>query len=91
MLFSLLLLANSSLPNTVINDCYNGDTCTTINGGKIRLAYIDNQELKGKKTNPIEAEKAKLFLDDLNIQKLILEKGYGKIYERYSYQFEWTL
>ena len=33
---------------------------------------------------------AELFKNYINIQKLIIEKGYGKIYERYAYQCEWT-
>ena len=33
---------------------------------------------------------AELFQNDVNIQKLIVEKGYGKIYRKYSYQCEWT-
>ena len=94
----------AELPTTIIKSCYDGDTCTTINGEKIRLACIDTPELKGKKANPIEAKKAKIFLNnliankevnirrinndrygrtvaelfknDVNIQKLIVEKGY---------------
>ena len=117
ILFFLPLLANSYLPKAIIKDCYDGDTCTTINGEKIRLACIDTPELKGKKANPIEAKKAKIFLnnliankevnirrinndrygrtvaelfkDDVNIQKLIVEKGYGQIYRKYSYQCPW--
>ena len=103
---------------TIIKSCYDGDTCTTIDGEKIRLACIDTPELKGKKANPTEAKRARdflnqlvsnkkvsirritkdrfgrtvaeLFKNDINIQKLIIEKGYGKIYERYAYQCEWT-
>ena len=117
ILFGLPLLANPYLPKTIIKDCYDGDTCTTINGEKIRLACIDTPELKGKKANPIEAKKAKIFLNnliankevnirrinndrygrtvaelfknDVNIQKLIVEKGYGQIYWKYSYQCPW--
>ena len=117
ILFGLPLLANSYLPKTIIKDCYDGDTCTTINGEKIRLACIDTPELKGKKANPIDAKKAKIFLNsliankevnirrinndrygrtvaelfknDVNIQKLIVEKGYGQIYRKYSYQCPW--
>ena len=117
ILFFLPLLANSYLPKTIIKDCYDGDTCTTINGEKIRLACIDTPELKGKKANPIDATKAKIFLNnliankevkirrinndrygrtvaelfknDVNIQKLIVEKGYGQIYGKYSYQCPW--
>ena len=116
--FGLPLLANSYLPKTIIKDCYDGDTCTTINGEKIRLACIDTPELKGKKANPVDAKKAKIFLNNLiankevnirrinndrygrtvaelfknevNIQKLIVEKGYGQIYRKYAYQCSWV-
>ena len=118
ILFGLPLLANSYLPKTINKDCYDGDTCTTINGEKIRLACIDTPELKGKKANPIEATKAKIFLNnliankevnirrinndkygrtvaelfknDVNIQELIVKKGHGEIYKKYSYQCEWS-
>ena len=118
ILFSLPLLANSLLPKTIIRDCYDGDTCKTLDNERIRLACIDTPELKGKNADPIAANKAKRFLNDLianeevqirritkdkygrtvaelfqndvNIQKLIVEKGYGKIYRKYSYQCEWT-
>ena len=33
---------------------------------------------------------AELFQNNVNIQKLVVEKGYGKIYKKYSYQCEWT-
>ena len=110
--------AYSALPTTIIKSCYDGDTCTTIDGEKIRLACIDTPELKGKKANPIKAKEARdflnqlvsnkkvsirritkdrfgrtvaeLFKNDINVQKLIIEKEYGKIYERYAYQCEWT-
>ena len=118
ILFSLPLLANSLLPQIIIKDCYDGDTCKTLDNERIRLACIDTPELKGKNADPIAANKAKRFLNDLianeeveirritkdkygrtvaelfqndvNIQKLIVEKGYGQIYRKYSYQCEWT-
>ncbi|KGG05865.1 nuclease [Prochlorococcus marinus str. MIT 9321] len=31
-----------------------------------------------------------LFKNRLNIQKMIVEKGYGKIYKKYSHQCEWS-
>ena len=31
-----------------------------------------------------------LFKNEVNIQKLIFEKGYGKIYDKYAYQCEWS-
>ena len=32
----------------------------------------------------------KLFKNEVNIQELIVEKGYGKIYKKYAYQCEWS-
>ena len=123
ILISFLFLSFSSeiharISTTIIKSCYDGDTCTTIDGEKIRLACIDTPELKGKNAKPNEAKEARDFLNqlvsnkkvsirritkdrfgrtvaeifknDINIQKLIMEKGYGKIYERYAYQCEWT-
>ena len=108
----------SSLLNVFIKDCYDGDTCTTLKGEKIRLACIDTPELKGKRADPIPAQEARdylnnlvaykevsikritrdrygrtvgeLFKDYVNIQKLIVEKEYGKIYKKYAYQCEWS-
>ena len=31
-----------------------------------------------------------LFKNDVNIQELIVEKGYGKIYKKYAFQCEWS-
>ena len=33
---------------------------------------------------------AELFKDEENIQELIVKKGFGKIYERYSHQCNWS-
>ena len=107
----------SSLPTTLIKSCYDGDTCTTYKGEKIRLACIDSPELKGDKANPIPAKKARDFLnnliankqvsikritfdkygrtvaelykDEINIQKLLVDKNLAKIYKKYSYQCPW--
>ena len=108
----------ASLPTVFIKDCYDGDTCTTLKGEKIRLACIDTPELKGKRADPIPAQEARdylnnlvankevsikriaadrygrtvgeLFKDDVNIQELIVNKGYGKISKKYAYQCEWS-
>ena len=108
----------ASFPIVFIKDCYDGDTCTTLKGEKIRLACINTPELKGWKADPIPAKKARDFVNKLvankevyikritndrygrtvgelvknkvNIQELIVEKGYGKIYEKYAYQCEWS-
>ncbi len=117
-LISIPFSAYGALPTTIIQSCYDGDTCTAIDGEKIRLACIDTPELKGRKADPIAAKKARDFLNDLlvneevyikrithdryrrtvaelykngiNVQELIVQKGYGKIYKRYAYQCEWT-
>ena len=53
----------ASLPKVFINNCYDGDTCTTSTGEKIRLACIDTPEIRGKRADP---EKAKYVRDYLN-------------------------
>ena len=115
--FNYPLLANTLLPSIIIKDCYDGDTCTTIEGEKIRLACIDTPELKGKNADPASAKEARDFLNDMianqmvtirritndrygrtvaelyknniNIQEIIIKKGYGKIYKKYSDQCDW--
>ena len=105
-------------PSVVIQNCYDGDTCTTIQGEKIRLACINTPELRGKKADPIRAKAARDYLNDLvagstvtirritedrygrtvaelskspmNIQEHLVEKGFARIYERYSSQCEWS-
>ena len=107
-----------SLPTVFIKECYDGDTCTTLKGEKIRLACIDTPELKGWKAEPVPAKEARdfvnkllaneevsikritndrygrtvgeLFKNEVNIQELIVKKGYGKVYDKYAYQCEWS-
>ena len=109
---------HARMPTTIIKSCYDGDTCTTIDGERIRLACIDTPEIKGKKADPIPAKEARDFLNNLlvnkkvsikritkdrygrtvgelfknglNIQKMIVEKGHGKIYKKYSHQCKWA-
>ena len=121
LLISLIIIpfsAYGALPTTIIQSCYDGDTCTTTDGEKIRLACIDTPELKGKRADPIPAEKARDFLNNLlineevyirritkdrygrtvaelfngniNIQKLLVDKGYGQIYKKFSNLCEWS-
>ena len=110
--------AFASLPIVFIKDCYDGDTCTSFKGEKIRLACIDTPELKGWKADPIPAKESRdfvnklvaneevsikritydrygrtvgeLFKNEVNIQELIVDKGYGKIFKKYAYQCEWS-
>ncbi len=108
----------SDMPTVTIQNCYDGDTCTTSEGEKIRLACIDTPELRGKKADHIPAKAARDYLNDLvaeskvnirriaedrygrtvaeiskgpiNIQEHLVEKGFARIYERYSSQCEWS-
>ena len=112
------LLAKSGFTSVFIKSCYDGDTCTAIDGEKIRLACIDTPELKGDNSDPEKAIKARDFLNTLvaqrkisirriakdrygrtvaelykgriNIQELIVKKGFGKIYKKYAFQCDWT-
>ena len=53
------------LPTVAIESCYDGDTCTTTKGEKIRLASIDTPKLKGTTANPIPAKAARDYLNEL--------------------------
>jgi len=33
---------------------------------------------------------AELFKEEVNIQKLIVDQGYGKIYKKYAFQCDWS-
>ena len=46
------LLAKSDFSTIFIKSCYDGDTCTAIDGEKIRLDCIDSTELKGNNSDP---------------------------------------
>ena len=65
----MLLLPKSALGQTsekvVITSCYDGDTCTSSTGEKIRLAGIDTPELRGKRAEPVPAKEARNYLREL--------------------------
>ena len=61
--------AFASLPSVFIKDCYDGDTCTTLKGEKIRIACIDTPELKGLNADPIPGREARDFLNKLVANK----------------------
>ena len=48
-----------ALNRVTIDSCYDGDTCTTSTGEKIRLACIDTPELRGKRADPVPAKAAR--------------------------------
>ena len=68
-LFAMLLIPKAVLGQTsekvVITSCYDGDTCTSGTGEKIRLACIDTPELRGKRADPVPAEAARDYLRKL--------------------------
>ena len=66
-LLLLLLLGSPAIaqPTIIIRNCYDGDTCTSSTGEKIRLACIDTPELKGNRAKPIPAKAARDYLNDL--------------------------
>ena len=74
--------AFASLPTVFIKDCYDGDTCTTLKGEKIRLACIDTPELKGKRADPIPAKEARDFVNKLVANKEVSIKRITK--DRYG-------
>ncbi len=108
----------SNKTNVIIESCYDGDTCTTSQGEKIRLACIDTAELRGPKAQPVIAQAAKDYLNNLiagnkvfikritkdrygrtvaelsingkNIQQIMFNSGYAKIYSKYAYQCAWS-
>ena len=52
-------------PIITIENCYDGDTCTTTEGEKIRLACIDTPELRGSRADPVPAKAARDYLNGL--------------------------
>ena len=123
LLFSVVLLiyllnTKATLNMIKIKNCYDGDTCTTESGEKIRLACIDAPEIRGKNADPLKAKASKEFINNLlsnkkvkikridtdrygrtvaeifvegtNIQKLMVQNGFAKIYSKYSFQCDWA-
>ena len=52
----------SVLASVFIASCYDGDTCRSNTGEKIRLACIDTPELRGKRADPVPAKAARDYL-----------------------------
>ena len=60
-----------ALYSVTIASCFDGDTCTTTTGEKIRLACIDTPELLGKRANPIPAKAARDHLRSLVVGRTV--------------------
>jgi len=58
-------------PIVQIKDCYDGDTCITKSGEKIRLACIDAPELKVKKVDSSKGVSSKNYLNNLVSNKYV--------------------
>ena len=74
MTWALLLAAAptaAALPTVTIRSCYDGDTCTTATGEKIRLACIDTPALQGKNAKPAPAMAAKYHLNGMLMNQTI--------------------
>ena len=61
----------AALASVVIASCYDGDTCTTTTGERVRLACIDTPELVGKRAEPAPAKAARDHLRDLVVGKKV--------------------
>ena len=76
-----------------IKGCYDGDTCTSSEGEKIRLACIDTPEIRGKRAKPNEAIAAKNFLNEMikgekvSIRR-VTEDKYGRTVGELSFNGE---
>ena len=71
----MLLIPKAVLGQTsekvVIASCYDGDTCNSSTGEKIRLACIDTPELRGKRAEPVPAEAARDYLRELVVGRKV--------------------
>ena len=61
----------AALASVVIATCYDGDTCTTTTGQRVRLACIDTPELAGKRAEPVPARAARDHLRGLVVGKKV--------------------
>lgn len=61
----------ASLASVVIATCYDGDTCTTTTGERVRLACIDTPELVGIRAEPVPARAARDHLRTLVVGKKV--------------------
>ena len=75
IVFLIYLLNTKANLNTVkIESCYDGDTCTTESGEKIRLACIDAPEIRGKNADPLKAKASREFINNLLSNKKVTIK-----------------
>ena len=70
-LLLVLGIPAAALEKVTIRSCYDGDTCRTTTGEKIRLACIDTPEMKGKRAQPQRARAARDHLQAMAMTKKI--------------------
>ncbi|WP_320667465.1 thermonuclease family protein [Prochlorococcus sp. MIT 1307] len=63
--FTVFVYFSNKEEQVTIKSCYDGDTCTTARGEKIRLACIDTPELRGNRANRMPAKAARDYLNGL--------------------------
>lgn len=61
----------AAIASVVIASCYDGDTCTTTTGERVRLSCIDTPELRGKKAEPVSAIAVRDHLRGLVVGKKV--------------------
>ena len=61
----------AAIASVVIASCYDGDTCTTTTGERVRLACIDTPELVGMRAEPMPARAARDHLRNLVVGKKV--------------------
>ena len=83
-LFVLLMveLSARAQPAVSIDSCYDGDTCRTTTGEKIRIACIDAPELQGPRAAQLPAEAARDYLRQLVVGQEVLIRRIGQ--DRYG-------
>ena len=61
----------AALASVLIASCYDGDTCRTSAGERIRLACIDTPELRGSRANPAPARAARDYLRSMVVGRKV--------------------
>ena len=54
-----IYLAANTYPNFTIKNCWDGNTCTTRDDEKIKLACLDTPEVSGRNADPVPAKAAR--------------------------------
>ena len=67
----LVVMLLAALAFVVIASCYDGDTCTTTTGERVRLACIDTPELTGTRSEPVSARAARDHLRGLVVGRKV--------------------